>query len=192
MKKLLIAIPLLLGSTSVLAQGFNYTFVQAGYLDGETENINADGYGLSGSLAFTDNLFAKASYSSLEPDGRSRFDFNDTSLGLGFHTPLSNGVDLVFTGSWINSEVDLGRFGSYDEDGYGLGAGFRTWLAPSLELNGGLEYVDFGGSAGNDTAVGLGLLYTVTGNLALGISGSWGNDPDFSALGLNVRLYLGR
>ena len=52
------------------------------------------------------------------------------------------------TGDAANSD-----FGSSDEDGFNVQALVRSALMPSFELEGGLDYVDFGGNNGDTTSL---------------------------------------
>ncbi len=195
MTRLLSMILLLSAGTVAHAQsqsqtsGFNYTFIDLGYYEGEIEDEDGDGFGVDGSLALTDQLHAFAGYSNVEPD-RFSADASSTEVGVGFNTPLSPSTDLILRGAYVRSEVDFGPFEA-EEDGFGVGAGIRTWIADGLELNGGLDYVDFGGND-DDTAIRLGLVYSVSNAIAFGLSGSWTDDPDSSIFGVNARFYLGR
>ncbi len=183
---------LLLGNTCVFAQQFNYTYLELGYAEGEVENIDAEGYGINGSLALNDYLFGIFDYANIEPDGFRRLDVTTKSVGLGFNAPLTEITDLVLSASWVEGEVELGRFGSFDDDGIGLGAGIRTWLADGLELNVSIDYVDFGGNGDDDTGLGVGLVYSVNSSLAIGLTGDWTDDPDSSIIGIQARFYFGR
>ena len=79
--------------------------------------------------------------------------------------------------------------GSNDETGFGFGVGLRFAAASNVELNAGIDYVDYG-SGGDDTALSLGGLYNFTPSFALGLAGSWGDDV--SSYSLSGRFYFGQ
>lgn len=171
------------------AQQFNYTFLELGVFEGEVEDADGEGFGFGGSMAVTEEFHAFAGYTNLEPDN-ANVDFSTTNVGIGFNTSLSTTTDLVLQAAYVRAEAEFGPFDS-EVDGYSLGAGLRTWIGNGLELNGGLDYVDYGGND-DDVALNLGLLYSLNSSIALGVSGSWTDDPDSTILGLNARFYLGQ
>ena len=58
-----------------------------------------------------------------------------------------------------------------------------------LEVDAAIDYVDFGGNSGDDTAFSLGALYSFSDAFALGLEGSWSSDA--TAYILNGRFYFG-
>ena len=91
----------------------------------------------------------------------------------------------------MNQEFGIPGFGSTDDEGYSPGAGFRIWVAEQVELDLGLDFVDLD-EAGNNTALDAGLLFSLTDNILLNVSGSWSDDPETSVLGVGARMYFGR
>jgi hypothetical protein len=61
-------------------------------------------------------------------------------------------------------------------------------VTPVLEVNGDIQYVDFG-DGGDDTGFGAGFLYSFTERFAAGLSGDWSDD--FSSYQLNARMLFG-
>jgi hypothetical protein len=65
----------------------------------------------------------------------------------------------------------------------------RFAASKKLELDAGIDYVDYG-DAGDDTAFGLGGLYSFSDAFALGLGGSWGDDV--STYTVSGRFYFGQ
>ena len=59
------------------------------------------------------------------------------SGGLGFHTPLQTGLDLVVTGDIVHIDYDYG-----DDPGFAIAGGVRHATTDKLELTGGLFIED--------------------------------------------------
>lgn len=140
-KKVLLALSLLPAAAG--AQGLNYTFVEGGYVNSDIDagpfNADGDGLGIRGSFAFGDKFHAFGAHATrdLELD----IDTDQLEFGVGRHWSLRDNIDFIGEVSWVDADLD-GPFGGSSENGLGLGAGLRSRLSPSLELEGGLNYVD--------------------------------------------------
>ena len=179
-------------SASASAQGFDYNFFSVGYqrmnLDDGFIDVDGDGFGIDGSFAINDSFFIFAGYGMGEFEEQGvTVDVDTLSAGIGWHTPLTERVDFVTGLSYEYVEVGASGFGSVDENGYGLGVGLRFQASDAIELNTGINYVDYGD--GDDTGFGVGLLYGVSENIDIGVSADWADDT--SAYGLNGRFYFG-
>lgn len=184
----------LIFSSAIFAQTFNYTFAEIGYseytVDVGPGDIDADGLSIGGSFALNQDFHGFGSYTEAEVDNIN-VDIENWELGLGFHTSMTETIDLVLAGAVVNQEFGIPGFGSADDEGYSLGAGFRIWVAEGVELDLGLDFVDLD-EAGNNTALDAGLLFSLTENIVLNVSGSWSDDPEISTLGVGARMYFGR
>lgn len=182
---------LLAMSASAGAQGFDYDFFSVGYsrlnFDAEGVDVDGDGFGIAGSFEITDSFFIAANYGlgTLEEQG-VELDLDTMGVGLGWHTPLSDVIDFVGTLSYERVEASAQGFEA-DDDGLGLGVGLRFQASEAIEVNGGISYVDMD-EGGSDTGFGLGVLYGVTENFDVGLSGDW--TDDVSAYGISGRLYF--
>jgi hypothetical protein len=176
-------------SGAALAEDFDYSFIEASYGQVEFDDFDVDGdaFGLGGSYALSDRFHLFGSYDMADFD--AGVDFNGLQAGIGFNSPVSDTVDLVASVAYVNSEVEAPGFGSVDDNGYGLGLGLRAMLTPMLEVDGGIDYVDYGGDSDGDTAFGAGFLYHFTESVAVGLSGGWGDDTNTYAL--NGRFSFG-
>jgi len=178
------------GSAPALADGISYSYVQAAYQEldidiGGGPNADGDGFAVAGSAAVGDNAFVFAGYGSY--DLESVIDYSVLSVGAGYHDSLSGKTDWYATLAYVKAELDAGFFGNVDDSGYGVAVGLRSMVSPSLELYGNIGYTDLGDGA-DGTAVGLGLWYTVSGNIALGLGASF--EEDITSYGVGVRLYF--
>ena len=183
---------LLVFSASAGAQGFDYNYFGVGYqrlnLDDGFIDVDGDGFGVEGSFAVSDSFFLFGDYGMAEFSEQGQtVDLDALSLGIGWHTAISDRMDFVTGVSYEWAEVSAAGFGSVDDSGYGLGVGLRFQASDAIELNGGIDYVDYGD--GDDTSFGLGLLYGVTENIDIGVSADWADDT--SAYGISGRMYFG-
>ena len=179
-------------SASAGALGFDYNYFSVGYqrlnLDDGFIDVDGDGFGVDGSFAINENFFIFGSYGMGEFEEQGiTVDVDTLSAGIGWHTPLTDKVDFVTGLSYEYVDVGASGFGSVDENGYGLGVGLRFQASEAIELNGGINYIDYGD--GDDTGFGVGLLYGVSENVDIGVSADWAEDS--SAYGLNGRFYFG-
>jgi len=184
---------LIVFSASAAAQGFDYNYFSVGYerlnLDDGFVDVDGDGFGLSGSYSLNESFFVFGGYGMGEfKEQGVTVDVDTLSAGIGWHTPLSEQLDFVTGLSYEYVDLGVTGLGSSDESGYGLGVGLRYQASDAIELNGGISYVDLGDS--DDTSFGLGLLYGVTENIDIGVSGDWADDT--SAYGLSGRFYFGK
>ena len=175
-------------SATAAADDFNYNFIQGSYGQIEFDDIgvDGDGFGIGGSVAVSDRFHLFGGYTTADMD--FGVDLNQAEAGVGFNAPISETVDLIASLAYVSAEVEAPGFGSVDDSGYGLGVGLRAMLTPVLEVNGDIQYVDFGDGA-DDTGFGAGFLYRFTDRFAAGLSGDWSDD--FSTYQLNARMLFG-
>lgn len=168
---------------------FDYDFFEFTYADIEFDDIDVDGdaLGIGGSYELNDDVFVFGSYQDADLD--FGVDATTFGVGIGYHTPLSEAVDLVANVSYQWVEIDVPGFGDEDEDGFGLGIGMRFAATPEVELSGGINYVDLG-DGGDDTSLSVGALYDFTDAFTAGIGGNFGDDV--SSIAATARLYFGR
>jgi hypothetical protein len=166
----LAALPLTAG-----AAGFDYTYVEAGYVTAERDvgpiDVDGDGLALRGSMAINDKFHGFAEYATQDLD--FGVDANTFSIGAGANWSLQQDLDFVGELAWVNAEIETG-FGDADDDGLGLGAGLRARANDKIELEGMLHYVDLEDS---DTSLSLGGRYYFSSVLAL-LGGLHLNDDD--------------
>lgn len=175
-------------SVSASAEGFDYSYLQLDYTNIEFDDINVDGdgFGLSGSFAINPDWHVFGGYQAASLD--LGIDATTLGAGIGYNTEMSPVVDMFARLSYQYIEFDIPAFGSVDDNGLGFGVGLRFAASEELELNAGIDYVDFSDS-GDDTAFSVGALYDFSDAFSLGLGGSWGSDV--SAYTLRGRFYFG-
>lgn len=181
---------LMLTSATALADGLSYSYIEAAYQEVDLDlgggiDVDGDGYAFGGSVAVGDDWYIFAGYSTA--DFESVVDLTILTVGGGWHTSMSDKTDFYAQLGFADGEIDVSGFGSEDDSGIAVEVGIRSMVNPNLELYGNVGMVDFDGF--NDgTAVGAGLWYTVSGNLALGLGAAF--EDDVTSYGVGVRLYF--
>lgn len=165
MKKSLLALSLLaaLPFAASAAEGISYNFVEGGYvatnLDNDNGDIDADGFGVNGSVALHPNfhLFGGVSGQETEDFGflgtRVETDVNQWRAGVGYNVEIAPKVDLIARAAYEKFEVDdvtvNGQTFDINEgdDGYSAEVGVRAALASNFEAHASAGYEDFGDGA---------------------------------------------
>lgn len=130
MKRSLIALALLasLPFAASAAEGVSYNYVEGGYAATDTDAGDADGFGLSGSVAVHQNVHLFGAYSNQELDG-TNFDFDQWRVGVGYNHQIAPKADLVARVAYEKFDAGSGL----DFDGYSTEVGVRGALAPGFE-----------------------------------------------------------
>ena len=168
------------------AEGFDYTYLEGGYVSTELDlgpiDVDGDGLGVRGAYAFADEWYAFAGLADQEFD----FDVDGTQLqfGVGWHNSLSDTVDMLAEASYVSVDLDS-AFASADEDGFGLGVGVRAHAWENVELEAGIAYVDLDDS---DTSVNLDGRYYLTEMVAVGLGLSFSDDATGWTLGFRAEF----
>lgn len=189
MKYTLSTAVLLALASPAFADGLSYNYLEAGFaqidLDDDIVDVDGDGFEIGGSFEVGDQLFVFADYGSADFD--FGVDLDQLSVGLGFHTPLSNNADFVAKIAYVSAEVSAFGF-SADEDGFGASIGLRGKPSERVELEGFIDYVDLGD--GDDTSVSGAAWYEFTEAFAVGLNVGLGDDV--TSYGIGARLYFGQ
>jgi hypothetical protein len=158
------------------ADGFNYTYVEGGYISADMDagpfDVDGDGLGIRGSLGLNDTLNLFADYASQDFD--FGIDMTRYDIGAGGHWGINNDLDFVGELAWV--KVDLDGSASGSDDGLGLSGGLRYRATDKVELQGMLHYVDLSDS---DTSFGINGRYYISKSFAIG-GGLLFNDGDTS------------
>jgi hypothetical protein len=184
-----LAVSLLLVSAPSIAADLSYNYLELGYQWFDIDGTSADASGLllGGAAEVGESWFLTGGYANADVDGG--IDTDTISLGMGYHAPLTDSVDLVGTLSYVRADVSVSGFGSGDDDGFAITAGLRGMLTDRVELAGSLGYVDFGDSSGGDgTSINVSALYNFTANVAGGVF--LGFDDDVTGYGIGARWYF--
>jgi hypothetical protein len=179
-------------STAAIADGLSYNYVQAAYQHVEIDDIggfdvDGDGFAFGGSFELADDWHVFGSYGTADFD--FGVDFNELLVGVGFHTAISERTDFVANVSYVSVEVDVGGFGSADDDGFGAEIGIRSMVSPDFELAGYITQVELDDSGG-ETGLRGEAWYSVSETFAVGASIDAADDV--TTFGIGGRLYFGR
>lgn len=177
---------LMLSSTVALAEGPSYSYIQAIYAEVELDaggpfNVDGDGFGVAGSVELGDSWHVFADYTTA--DLESALDLDLTVVGAGYRHSLSEKTDVFAELGF--AKIDVQFVG--DDSGLSARVGVRSMVSEALELNasiGTLEFddVDYG------TEFGVGLWYTLSGNIALGADARFADEV--TRYGVGIRLYF--
>ncbi len=173
-----------LTGTALAKDVFDYNYLEGGYvhttLDTLPIKVSGNGLGIGGSYALTDQFLAFASYTD------QNFDFSvklkGFELGAGMRWDLTPTLDLIGTVFYLDSKADVPGFRSINDSGLGLGASVRAWVAPQLELDGGLKHENFD-KAGGQTSLLAGARYYFTPQFAAGADVGFSSDITTFRLG---------
>jgi hypothetical protein len=166
---------------TAMADGFSYSNLELSYSSYNPDGAGADldGFGLSGSYGFNENISVFGGYKDLEAD------VSFLTLGLGFNWGLGENLDLT---SGLSYE-SLGTAGA-DPSGYGLAVGLRGRLGESFEVTGGVKYMDLNKGIKGQTAFGVGARYYFTPAFAVGAD-IWDQDDLGKSWTLALRYDFG-
>ncbi len=171
-----------------LAEDFDYTYVEVGYISADLDtggiSVDGDGFGINGSFAITDTYHLFAGYSTLGFD--FSIDLNQLAVGGGMHFGLSPTIDFVGTLAYLDAEIEVPLLGpTVSEDGFGIGVGVRGALNSSFEWEAGIDYSDVGESG---TSFRLDGRYYFTDTIAAGAGVEFDDDATVYAIGMRVEF----
>lgn len=187
LRSLAVLLCMALGTTA-FAEGPRYNFIEGSYerveIDDSFGDIDGDGFGIGGSLELSDSFHAFASY------GTADFDFNvdlDTlTVGGGYHSPMTDSVDLVAEIAYV--QVDASALGfSADDDGFGASIGLRGKTTDRVELEGFVDYVNLD-DAGDDTSFRGAAWYAINDSFSVGLQLGFGDDA--TSYGIGGRVFF--
>jgi hypothetical protein len=166
---------------------FTYNNVEVSLIDVELDgpaNVDGDGFEVAGSYDLNDRLFLFGEWQDqsldLGIDGRS------LELGAGLKHEINPDLDFVGTLSFVDTQLELGGQ-SADDDGLALGAGVRSRLGDSFELDALVRYVDFDESGG-DTGFAVTGRYYFTRSLAVTFGTDMNDNVDTLRVGFRAEF----
>jgi porin-like protein len=165
--------------------GFDYNYAELGYdkhdfdVSRAPDNIDGDGFTLSGSFKVADDWHVYASYGTANLD--LGLDVDTWVLGLGYNYSLKPNVDLYGRVLYVDQSASAGQFSAHD-NGLGLQFRVRGRVNDKVEVEGGLQYLDV---ASSDTSLQASVRYYFTRAFSAGIGVTFGGDQD--GLGVNAR-----
>lgn len=184
--KKIIGLSAILASLSLGAQAanFNYNYGQIGYETGDVE-----GLALTGSFDINKDMFVLGRFIDGDFDEAGvDADYSEYSIGAGYHMPVNQQTDAVFTLSFHSAEVDVTLpFGlgtaSDDDTGVLFSAGIRHMLNQQIELAGNIFHTTvFDGDTGFYGEV----RYNINNKMSAGLNYTSSDAVD--GLGINFRM----
>lgn len=185
MKKFLLAVSIII-PTFAFAETPSYSYGEISYVRAEESGEDIDGLEVAGSVQFTENYFAQATYWDLDESGYS---LSRTGLGVGGILGAGEMTNFYGLIRWVDWDVDGGSLGSGSEDGWGAAVGVRSNVSMNFELNAEVAHESV---EDLDALIyGIGMLYTMTENF--GVTARIGkfdvdSDADFTEYRLGVRF----
>ena len=170
-----------------LTDGFEYTFVEGGFVSSEIDvagtDIDGDGIEIAGSYAFNEQVHFIAGYVDQGYD--FGIDITTISLGAGINHVLDEDWDFVGQLSYVSQDADAGGDNG-DDSGLGLMGGVRGRIRSDIEVDAGVNYIDVGGS---DTELFVSGRYYIRETFSIG--GGLTLDDGDTTLNTTVRALFG-
>ena len=182
MRKLTWAVIALAGVVGTAnADKLSYSYAEAGAGIVDVDEIDSgDGYFVGGSVGIGNNWLGFAEYSlgKFDESGVSA-DIDEITIGIGAHFAMTDKVDFVGKLGYVDTSLEIDSpIGdiSADDNGYMLSAGVRGQATERFELQGAVEYVDFGDS--DDTGLEISGQYSFTDMFSLGARAGFSDDTN--------------
>jgi hypothetical protein len=171
--------------TALADEGVSYSYLEGGYVHSKLDDLDVDGsgFGIQGSYAFAPHVHGFAAYSNQDFD----FDVNidQWEFGAGVNFSVSPKLDVVGRLAYVGIKAEIPGFVSADDSGVGVSAELRSRLNDTLELHGGVSYVNLN-DTGDGTAGNIGARVFFTKMFALGADASFDNDGTTFMLGARL------
>ena len=165
------------------AADFNYNYVEGSYEHYDLDGTDADAGKLLGSYEITPNLNIIGEYAAGNidnPADGSDLDFQDSAIGIEYHTPIASNTDVTTNIKYINQDIDTAN----DDDGYSAGVGVRHMLNDKVELDANIDYTDIDNS--DDTSLKVGARYHINKSISAGVGYS-ASKEDVDIISTNIR-----
>jgi hypothetical protein len=145
-KALLFVTLVALPASAALAEEPAWTYVEAGYLSIDPDNLSdsGDNWFAGGSVGFLKNFHVFGKY--VDGDFSTNVEQTYWEFGAGWHGLLGDKADIVGEVSWVDGEVN-----NQGDDGYQLTGGVRWLPVTMFELDGFINWADYD-VAGSDTS----------------------------------------
>lgn len=118
-------------------QAISYTYAELGYLESEIDRSgideDGDGYEFNLSAGVAESLALVFGYQDVEFD--RDIEAKLISLGIAYHKPYSNTGDMVFSLSYLDTEVDAPGIDSIEEDGNEISLEVRSRSSAQTEVH---------------------------------------------------------
>lgn len=158
-----------LSGQALAQEAISYSYLEADYLstDYDDLDVDGDGFGVQGAIAFTPMLHGYVEYTNQDFD----FDigYETVEIGVGANWSVAPSVSVVGRLGYANAELE-----SFDDDGFALQGGVRAFVGTGFELEGLIHYVDFGD--GDNTSFRALGRYWFTPNFSAGVGAEIDSD----------------
>ena len=171
------------GFASAQAADFNYNYIEGTYESYDLDGIDGQAGRLFGSYELNQNLNIIGEYATGNldnPTGGADLDFEESAIGLEYHTSIAPKTDVTANLKYIKQDIDSVG----DEDGYGIGVGLRHWLTDKVEVDANIDYSDIDDN--DDTKLKVGARYYLNDGLSVGAGYSI-SEEDEDVLSGNIR-----
>ena len=172
------------------ANNFNYNYAQLGYSFFNDFEID-QGVTFSGSYDVTYNVNILGSYfisTSSDSDRADDIDLDNYTLGVGYHTDISDKTDVLGEIGLFNTNVDA-KIGNVtvntDNSGYNLSAGVRHKLQEKIEVNARADHRNSDNVT--DTSFTFGGRYYFKPNISAGLDFNTGADDSSESITTSLR-----
>lgn len=170
-------------ASAAFATDLSYDYAELRWVDTEVENVDGDGFQLSGSYEVADQWLIVADLNAID------FDFNvditTFAVGAGYVVRYDEKFDLVGYAKLIRANADF-TGGDDDENGYSISVGTRAQPIENVELRAFLNHVDV---FDRDTFIEIGGDYYFDPRFSVGATLQFAGDADTLTLG--VRWFFG-
>ena len=178
-------------TSAVRDNGFSYNYAQLAYDRWEFDDgPDLDWISAEGSFELDEHLFLRGGLGFFDGDaGPLDLDGKQLSAGVGFHTPLQQGLDFVGSADIFYVDYDAefeqcNAFGcvsgddSDDDIGFELRGGVRAAAGDKVELEGGLSYWDAGDFLDDDITLYASGLFKASDTIDVGARLLFGGDRE--------------
>lgn len=154
-------------STPCQSNKLGYTYVQLDAVYADAEGVYPWGARLSGSYAFTDNVFATASFGRVKDDdvnGYADYTNKTWSLGVGFNNAIGANADWVSQLQYVRTHAKEDWNGGYwrsRSSGYNISTGVLGHVTDKLTANAYLGYEDYDHHYDGDFYADFGMGYAI-------------------------------
>ncbi|HYQ72342.1 MAG TPA: outer membrane beta-barrel protein [Gammaproteobacteria bacterium] len=195
------AVSLAMFSQITAAAGFNYTYMEGGYRNVDSDPADGEGVRVALSYGATDYIHVVAEYTRLWIDdiddaSSVNIDLDEFQVGFGGHFSITDKVDLVGTVSYVDDQY-TGKARpdglSYKarindkEEGYEAKVYGRIQALKKLEMTPHVIHRDVTDS---ETGFGLGMVYGLNRKFAIRFEGTHYSDESTTDLFLGVRFNM--
>jgi len=187
-KKILIAIMLSAIPVIAAAETPSFNFVKGGYTEQSSDDfdIDTDGFELGGSYEITESFYLSGKHTTTSDD---LLELAITTLGVGYQHELTETTLFYAQIDWAKVVFDRPNSGEFDDQGYQLSVGVRSFVTDELELEVAVKFLDAGNVDAtygdfNPTYIEVGASYFFTDELAAYASYESESDGDRYSAGL--------